>query len=161
MRLKRRPRPDTGAPTKERLAHAENWRLVGDARSGSRPYQIQTPLDRLFVSGRLSGIQHDALQRFWEHWTEGQLAGNLRSPDMNRITASVTADPLAARRHREVFDQMWDRLDIAERHVVSGVVLFEISVAEVARCLGFRSPFHGREAVTQLLRDAAERLARC
>jgi hypothetical protein len=90
MASKRRrpPRPDTLAPTLERLRHAAGDIEIGDDKRGNRIYAMRdAPLERLRLRGRISQQQYDAGAKFRHHWYHAGMAGALRSTDLDRIFA--------------------------------------------------------------------------
>jgi hypothetical protein len=122
---------------------------------------VLSPLERLALNGKLDRFRCETLHRLWEHWRQGQLDGNLRSPDLDKVVVDGPAFGPAGthvRFHRRSFEVGWGRLDQPERDVVGMVVLQEQPVKAAGIALGFKSPCRGRERVLALLRTAADRL---
>lgn len=88
-----------GAPTKERLAKAVGFFVVGDDQQGTRIYHFRdTPLQRLYsrmgtadkseASKRQLNIEQLALQKYKSHWYYAGLEASLPSVDPGRTYAS-------------------------------------------------------------------------
>jgi hypothetical protein len=99
-----KPNPDYpmdlyGVPTKERLAKAAGFYVVGDDQQGTRIYHFRdTPLNRLYsrmatadkseASKRQLNLEQLALQKYRNHWYYAGLEASLSSVDPGRTYAS-------------------------------------------------------------------------
>lgn len=88
-----------GGPTKERLAKAVGFYVVGDDQQGTRIYHFRdTPLQRLYsrmgtadkseASKRQLNLEQLALQKYRNHWYYAGLEASLPSVDPGRTYAS-------------------------------------------------------------------------
>ena len=164
-RLRER-RGELGAPTAERLRHADGQVEIGDDGQGTRIYTLRdAPLDRLNGRGALQPKEYSALMKFKAHWVQAGLQPSLGGIDLARVFAS---DPGAysgmAKSERQVFHRQ--RYREAVRHiglraslVVERVVCAEQTLEMAGFALNWRTPAQARAAATELLRDAGERLA--
>jgi hypothetical protein len=148
-------------PTQERLKHAQGaFQIGGDKRSGKIFRMFDTPLQRIFSEQKISELQYEALRQLHAHWFLGQLAGMPRSFDLNHISGNWNGSTASEREliHRQMFEMGWKMLENLEQKIVNIVVLTEQPLVEAGQMLGYRSPYRGRVAALEILRQAADRL---
>lgn len=158
---------DRGAPTDERLRHADGHVEVGDDGQGARIYTLRdAPLDRLNGRGGLEPKEYSALMKFKQHWVQAGLQPSIGSIDLARVFAS---DPGGfsgmAKTERQVFHRQRYReavqhIGLRASLVVERVVCAEQTLEMAGFALNWRTPAQARAAATELLRDAGERLAK-
>lgn len=157
---------DVGAPTAERLRHADGAVEVGDDGQGTRVYTLRdAPLERMQSRGALEPKEYSALMKFKAHWVHAGLTPSIGSIDLARVFA---ADPLGysgmAKTERQVFHRQRYReavqhIGLRAALVVERVVCAEQSLETAGFALNWKTPAQARAAATELLRDAGERLA--
>jgi len=161
-----RPRAD-GAPTPERLARAEGHVEIGDDGQGRRIYTLRdSPLERMASRGVLTPKDYSALMKFKQHWTHAGLQPSIGSIDLARVFASDPASssgmPRTERQvfHRQRYREAVQLIGLRSALVVERVVCAEQTAEAAGFALNWHTPAQARAAATELLRDAAERLAR-
>ncbi len=165
-RLRRIRTDEGGAPTPERLAKAEGHVEIGNDEQGARVYTLRdSPLERLSARGGIDPREYSALMKFKQHWHHAGLLPTVGSIDLNRVFAS---DPGSysgmAKTERQVFHRQRYReavqhIGLRASLVVERVVCNEQTLEMAGLALNWRTPAQARAAATELLRDAAYRLA--
>jgi hypothetical protein len=161
-----RQRPETGAPTTERLDKAEGHVEVGDDGQGTRIYTLRdSPLERMSSRGAIDPKEYSALMKFKQHRVHAGLQPSIGSIDLARVFAS---DPGGfsgmAKTERQVFHRQRYReavqhIGLRASLVVERVVCAEQTLEMAGFALNWRTPAQARAAATELLRDAGYRLA--
>ncbi len=162
----RLPGTEQGAPTPERLAKAEGHVEIGNDEQGARVYTLRdSPLERLNARGGIDPREYSALMKFKQHWHHAGLLPSVGGIDLNRVFAS---DPGSysgmAKTERQVFHRQRYReavqhIGLRASLVVERVVCNEQTLEMAGLALNWRTPAQARAAATELLRDAAYRLA--
>lgn len=155
---------ETAMPTTERLRQAgDAFEIGGNARVGRIVRMLDAPLEQLYARRQLLQAQYEALRRQRLHWWLGAMASPLRAADLNRVSAPAWDALGQSERelmHRQAFDAGWALLNLAQRGVVTTVVLTEAGLTDAGAELGYRSLYRGRMAALDMLRASAEALAR-
>jgi hypothetical protein len=172
IRLKARRRartrlpPDSGAPTPERLAHAQGHFDRGND-AGRRIYTLRdSPLERLSHRGAVTPREYAALMKFKQHWTAAGLQPSLGNIDLARVFAADPASGSGMARterqvfHRQRYRQAVQAIGLRSALVVERVVCAEQTLEAAGFALNWRTPAQARAAATEMLREAADRLAR-
>ncbi len=158
-----------GAPTPERLGKLLVGDLeIGEDGRGHRIYSIsEAPIARMFKSGRLSGIQFTALNRFHSHWWNAGLSESVRGVDLNRIYAP---DPFPSAgmskterqyQNRVEYRNAYKKLTHLEGILVTNLICSErYSLDDCGYFLGFTSRFRAREAATKVICSIADRFSK-
>lgn len=150
-------------PTRERLAQAQGAFQIGGDRRTKVFRMLDTPLESLYNSEKLTGIQYDALRSLHLHWYVGLMSGSAKSVDLNRISSPDWARMSIGERelmHRQCFDVGWSCLDVSQKVVVNVVALEESGLQVAGFKLGYASPYRGRIAALELLQSGGDALAK-
>ena len=164
-RLRLRER-DRGAPTEERLRHAEGHVDVGDDGRGARIYTLRdAPVDRLNSRGGLEPKEYSALMKFKAHWVQAGLQPSIGSIDLSRVFASDPGGASGMAKterqvfHRQRYREAVQHIGLRAALVVERVVCAEQTLEMAGFALNWNTPAQARAAATELLRDAGARLA--
>ena len=165
------PQHATG-PTAERLRHAGfskkspgDVEIGGNRRDGQRFKMNDNPLGRALARQIISGEEYTGLKVYALHWFAAGLAGHLNSIDLNRVLAfdptrmSGLARSEAQADHRSAYYLAREQIGRRPAFVADSVACHDIGLTDVGRSLGFRSPYRGRVAALDILRDAGGRLS--
>jgi hypothetical protein len=157
--------PAIPGPTPERLKRSGGFfEIGGDKRVGHRFIMRDTPLGRALVRQKISAEEYTGLKKYSLHWLAGGLQGHMGSVDLNRIYAfdpsamTGLCKSEAQAYHLGEYRLAHDFLGRRPAFVADCVACLELSLDVVGEALGFRSPYRGREAALEILRDAGGRL---
>ena len=161
--------PSTG-PTSERLRHAGklkdgDFEIGGNKRDGHRYKMTDNPLGRALVRQIISGEEYTGLKVYALHWFAAGLAGHLNSIDLNRVLAFDPGNMTGLARteaqadHRRCYYLAREQIGRRPAFVADSVACHDIGLTEIGHRLGFRSPYRGRVAALEILRDAGGRLS--
>lgn len=158
---------DVRGPTPERLGMAQDAFYIGGDNHGVRTYIFaDTPLGRMFKGKRIDPVEFTALQRYRHHWYHAGLECQMGTIDLNRIFAgdpsnlSGMAKSERQAHHRQQYRTARELIGHRPGIVVDNVVCAEWPLHIAGHSIGYDSPYRGRIAVTEILRDAGYRLAK-
>jgi hypothetical protein len=156
-----------GTPTPQRYKHAQGaFEIGGDKRSGKGNRivrMLDSPLEQVWTNNQITDAQYENMRRLRLHWFLGDLAGSPQSMNYNRVGTNDWINLGTSERqlqHKQEFIRAFDVLTTIEKQIVSAVVLIEIPLSVAGVELGYRSPYRARQAALEILRGAADRLAR-
>ncbi|MDR3468824.1 MAG: hypothetical protein P4M07_23080 [Xanthobacteraceae bacterium] len=157
---------DRGAPTQERLRHAEGAVEIGDDGQGARVYTLRdAPIERMQSRGALEPKEYSALMKFKAHWVQAGLSPSIGSIDLARVFASDPGNYSGMAKterqvfHRQRYREAVQHIGLRAALVVERVVCAEQTLEMAGFALNWKTPAQARAAATELLRDAGERLA--
>jgi len=156
-----------GFPTRERLAKSDDaFSVGGDDRTGRRYVMQDSPLDRAFRKGIISGSEHSALQKYRHHWYHAGQAPTIGSVDLNRIFSAepggVAGMPKTEGQifHRQRWREAQECLGLRSSAIVDKLVCREETLELCGQALGFENKPQAISAASVVLSDAGYRLAR-
>lgn len=161
------PEHGDGAPTRERLAKSNDaFSMGGDERTGKRYVMQDSPLDRAFRKGIISGAEHSALQKYRHHWYHAGQAPTVGSVDLNRIFSAepggVAGMPKTEGQvfHRQRWREAQACLGMRSSAIVDKLVCREEGLELCGQALGFQNKPQAISAASVVLSDAGYRLAK-
>jgi hypothetical protein len=123
------------------------------------------PLGRALARQIISGEEYTGLKVYALHWFASGFQGHLGSVDLNRILAfdpgsmSGLARNEAQADHRQLYYLAKQHIGRRPAFVADSVACHDMELTQVGHALGFRSPYRGRVAALDILRDAGGRLS--
>jgi hypothetical protein len=163
---------DTAGPTTERLAHAgagtdhEFYDIGGKSKSSRRYTMRDDALGQALMRQNISGEEYSGLKKYALHWLAGGLQGHLGSVDLNRILAfdpgamSGLAKTERQAEHKRLYWLAREHIGKRPGDVADLIACYDVPVPQVAHIFGYRSPYHGRVRVLEILSDAGYRLCK-
>jgi hypothetical protein len=156
-----------GSPTNERIRMAgADFQLGGEDRGVKTYVMRDTPLDRALKKKIITGAEHSALQKYRLHWYCAGQAPAIGSIDLNRIYAGSDGGPAGMPKsegqvfHRQRWREAQAALGMRSSVVVDKFVCDELNLEICGQALGWNSKPQAIAGATEILRDAAYRLAR-
>lgn len=148
-------------PTIERLRHSDGDFDVANDPSSKKYTMQDSPLDRMWKRGGLTGAEHSALDRYRSHWYHAGLEASVGSVDLNRIFASDPgsfsgmAKSEKQANHRQQYREARKVIGHRSGIVVDNVVCCEWSLEIAGHAMGWGNKVQARAAATEILRGAA------
>ena len=145
-------------PTKQRLEKGAFE--IGGVGPHRVVRMLDAPLEQALAREQITETQFQVLARYRMHWFLGHHSGNLRAIDLDRVMVSGQVDRGGGQGiwHSQMYLVANGSMRNLEREVTTMVAIEECSVTEVGSCLGYRSPYRGREAVLEILRSASKKI---